>query len=85
MRMLDMNTDIAISSLLLMLTISEAKELRDSIDNILDNNQRGDHQHVDDNESNHQITIAIYDHDIGSPYYFDQYSKRTQKLILEDK
>lgn len=85
MRILDEDRDSAINNVILMLTINEAMELRDSIDAILDHKQRGDHQHVDDNEFKHEITVAIYDHDLRSTYYFDQFSKRTQKLILDDK
>ncbi len=85
MRILDDDRDSIIYSVTLMLTVNEAKALRDSVDKILARGNSGDLQYVDDDEFKHQIALAIYENDPGSPYYFDRFSERTQKLILEDK
>jgi hypothetical protein len=85
MRILDDDRDSVINSVTLMLTGNEAMSLRNSIDKILAHGNRGDLQYVDDDEFKHQIAIAIYENKPGSPHYFDQFSERTQKLILEDR
>lgn len=61
MRILDNISDKALDDILILLTKSEAKRMRDAIDQLLAENKL-DHEHILDLDSlNREITIALYD------------------------
>lgn len=77
MRILDQDTDKATKNILILLTQSEAAELRDDLDRMLSHKIIADHSHINDIEYEREITVAIYeDKAIGD---FDE---RTKKLIV---
>lgn len=81
MRILDTDTDKTLNNILLMLTPAEAKELRDSLDDILatpKNKHR--HEHIDNIEYTKELTVEIYYSDDVSGY-----AQRIQQLIREDR
>jgi helix-turn-helix protein len=81
MRILDEITDKPLSNVTLLLTHNEASELRDKLDSLIQNYNRKEwHDHVTDNEYQHEITIAIYNEvDVS------EFNKRIQQLIINDK
>jgi predicted hydrolase (HD superfamily) len=64
---------------MLLLTLSEAEELRDDLDSLI-NKQKMHHAHVNDSEYNHEITVAIYDEK-----NLTGFDERATQLILTDK
>jgi len=58
MRIIDTKNMKALSSILIMLTPSEASELASSLEQL--DPTIGDHSHVDDLEYKREITIAVY-------------------------
>lgn len=79
MRILDEEADRAISMVTLFLTKSEASELRDSLKALLERNGVG-HEHVDSEDFQKEITVAVYDDDDVT-----QFDQRSQRLIREDR
>lgn len=80
MRILNQDSDKSIQEILLLLTKSEASELRDELERLLSSNQSDNHGHINDTEYQKEITVAIYDD--SNLNGFDDRSKR---LIIEDK
>lgn len=80
MRILDKARDQSVKNITLLLTVSEASELRDKLNGLLFSNLRGDHIHVDDKEYQHEITVALYDSSTMAGF-----AERIKRLILEDK
>ncbi len=79
MRLLNEDTDTALSRLTLLLTRAEASELRDSLEVILKSNGKARHEHVPSEDFQKELTLSIYDEaDIRG------FSARAQKLIRED-
>ena len=80
MRLLNEDTDSAISRLTLLLTKVEACELRDSLEAILESDAVARHEHVPSEDFQKEITIAIYDESDIS-----RFDERVQELIQADK
>ena len=81
MRILDNKNDIAINDVLLLLSESEAKELIDSLQDLLSTNEQHSHAHINDNGYQHEITVAIYD---DKNIHNNSFHERIIKLIRED-
>lgn len=80
MRILDKNNDIALKDITLLLTVTEASELRDSLNCMLKEIDYNRHEHINDSGFEHEIVIALYsDNEISS------FHERIQKLILNDE
>ncbi len=58
MRILDYTNNLPLTEVLILLTPSEAKELKDMLKTI--NPEIGDHIHINDAEYTREITFAIY-------------------------
>ena len=80
MRILNEADDKPMNRVTLFLTMSEASELRDTLDGMLADPIGHDHGHVSSEDYRKEVTVCIYSPD--SPNQFDERSKR---LILEDK
>ena len=80
MRILNDDTNEAISSAVIILTIPEAAELRDKIEQLNKRKMALDHSHINDQDYEKEITVSIYDVQSSEGYV-----NRFQKLILEDK
>jgi hypothetical protein len=78
MRILDEENDKALNGLTLYLTMSEASELKDSLEAILAD-PIGRHEHVTSKDGSKEITVCIYD--MGG---LDQFDDRSKKLITDD-
>jgi hypothetical protein len=78
MRILDEKRDNSVDRATILLTRSEAQELRDSLDLLL-RDGKGQHAHVPDEDFKKEITIAIY-----TPENLDEFNQRYQKLIKEN-
>lgn len=82
MKIYDEDTDKKVNRVIFYLTPDEALELKDSIELIMNNNEKHHHEHLPDKEDNfkREITVCIYKkHDLSS---FDE---RSKKLILNDE
>jgi hypothetical protein len=78
MRILNLDTNEKINQATIYLTNSEAKELKDSLENLLENNSH--HEHISDNSFQTEITVCIYEKDnIG------KFDARSRKLILDNE
>jgi hypothetical protein len=78
MRILDIETDKALSNICLYLTPAEAKDMMGRLKHLLEN--KIDHAHVDDDSYQHEVTMTIYNKE-----NLQGYNERSKKLILEDK
>lgn len=78
MRILDEETDTALNRVMLYLTMTEASELRDSLDALIrDHIER--HEHISSDDYRKEVTICIYDvNDLN------QFSPRSKQLIAHD-
>jgi len=79
MRILDLDNDKAIQSIMLYLNIEEAKELLNDLESLVHKNDLNAHAHIDDKECQHEITVVIYNKENTS-----MLDKRSQKLIKEN-
>jgi Ca2+-binding EF-hand superfamily protein len=80
MRILDQDNDKKVNNILLLLTTSEAVELKDELERLLDSSQKDDHGHINDNDFVREVSLAIYDE--NNIIRFDD---RIQKLIIDDE
>jgi len=79
MRLLDHEGDRSLNRLTIFLTSTEAKELRDSLDELLTNDQVH-HEHISSSDFKKELAVTIYDiRSIGS------YDSRSQAIILTDE
>ncbi len=82
MRIYNEDTDKKINKVTLYLTPDEAQELKDSLESIINNNEKHHHEHIPDRENNYkrEITVCIYRNDNISSF-----DERSRKLILNDE
>ena len=79
MRILDIDNDKAVYYTVLLLTRSEAQELRDSLDGLLESQNSCIHHHVIDDGLKHEITVVLYDDG-----HVETFNDRCIKLIQQD-
>lgn len=60
MRILDQDRDIAVDNVMLLLKMTEARELRSALDHIINANDLGMHNHVSEDTYQREITVALY-------------------------
>ena len=82
MRIYNIDTDQKINNVILYLTCEEAQEMKDSLELIINNNEKHHHEHIPDRESGYkrEITVCIYKKDNLSSF-----DERSKKLILNDE
>ena len=78
LRILDESRDNSVDRAIVLLTLSEAQELFDSLKELL-NDIAGQHAHVPSEDYKKEITLAIYNSD-----QLDGLTQRCQKLIREN-
>lgn len=81
MRILNQDIDKSLKKILIILTPSEAAELRDDLEELLQENKKNQHIHINDMEYTHEISIAIY----RNGESLNQFDERTQNLITMDE
>lgn len=79
MRLLNQDEDKPLSRVLVFLTKSEALELRDSVDVLLENSA-GRHEHISSEDYRKEITVCIYDQD-----NLESFDNRSKTLIVNDE
>ena len=78
MRILNLDTNEKINQATIYLTNSEARELKDSLENLLKNNSH--HEHISDDSYQTEITVCIYDKkNLG------EFDERSRKIILDSE
>jgi hypothetical protein len=80
MRILDQNNDKSLDNILLLLTIDEAKELRDDLVRLLMQKTDNDHGHINDISYSKEITVSLYEQN-----KIKGFNDRIRKLIVDDK
>ena len=82
MRIYNVDTDKKVNKVILYLTPDEAQEMRDSLELIINNNEKHQHEHIPDREDDfkREITVCIYKEDNLSSF-----DERSKKLILSDE
>ena len=78
MRILDINTDLSLKDVALYLTKDEAKELRNTLTDLLVEEKQGNHAHINDLDYEHELTVLVYDE--GN---VDSLNERSKKIILQ--
>lgn len=78
MRILDQDSDKTCRDVLLYLTRSEALELRDSLNYLLEK-PSNDHAHVSEDDYKRELTVCIYD--VNN---LQGFNKRSLDIILND-
>jgi len=77
MRILDVESDRALSRVLLYLTADEAREMLSALEGaILDHHA---HEHVPSHDYSKEVTLCVYD-----PSAIGTFSERSRRLIAED-
>jgi hypothetical protein len=81
MRIYNVDTDKKVNSVILYLTPDEAKEMKDSLELII-NNETHHHEHIPDREDNfkREITVCIY-----RDANLSNFDERSRKFILNDE
>ena len=80
MRILDNISDKKLDEVTLCLTVMEAKELVDTLNQIL-NSPEGNHGHLPDYQNKKELTLCLYDEVRIDP----NFHPRVKRLILEDQ
>lgn len=78
MRILNLDTNEKINQASIYLTNAEAKELKDSLNNLLKNNSH--HEHISDDSYQTEITVCVYEED-----NLEEFDTRSRKLILDNE
>jgi hypothetical protein len=63
-----------------LLTIDEAKMLRNELERLLMKKNKNDHSHINDEDFKKELTFSLYEQD-----KIDGFNDRIQKLIIDDK
>lgn len=79
MRILDEISDKSLENIILYLTLAEASELRDSLDELL-NKPLNNHAHISSENFQKEITVCIYDMD-----NLKGFNQRSIDLIKDDQ
>jgi hypothetical protein len=82
MRIYNEDSDQKVNKVILYLTPDEAQEMKDSLELIIKNNRKHQHEHIPDRESGYkrEITVCIYKED-----NLASFDERSKKLILHDE
>lgn len=80
MRIYDESGDKALRQVILYLTKDEAEDLLSALEQMVKDPSTHSHEHIDDREYAHEITVAVYDE--SNLRGFDA---RSVRLIREDK
>jgi hypothetical protein len=81
MRILNEDTDSKVDNIILYLTLKEAEELRNDLNNLI-TKPAGNHTHIEADDFKKQLTVCIYDVLKVHDYNFNE---RSIKLILNDE
>lgn len=82
MRIYDSDSDKKVNNIILYLTPDEAQEMRDSLELLISNSDKHQHEHIPDREDNfkREITVCVYRED-----NLASFDERSKKLILYDE
>ena len=80
MRILDEESDRALSRITLLLRPSEARELVSALETLLRAGEPAHHEHISNSDFDKEVTVAMYDEE-----QLDQFSERCQLLIASDR
>ncbi len=81
MRIYNVDLDKKVNKVILYLTAEEAQEMKDSLELILNDNEKHHHEHIPDRvDFKREITVCIYKEDDLS-----RFDDRSKKLILNDE
>lgn len=82
MRIYDIDADKKVNKVILYLTPEEAKEMKDALESIINDNEKHLHEHIPDREDDfkREITVCIYRKDDLSSF-----DERSKKLILREE
>ncbi len=61
MKLLDVDHQKSLENIAIYLTKDEAKEMCDLLKDLIQQNKKNDHIHINDAEYKHEITIVVYD------------------------
>lgn len=79
MRIFNQDKDETIKNIIICLTIEEARDFRDSLNLIIKDKSKIRHEHIDDLDCSHEITITLYDEN-----NLNGINPRIIKVIKED-
>lgn len=79
MHILDENTDQSITNVILYLTLSEAIEMRDSLQALI-NGPLNNHSHISSDDHQKEITVCVYERE-----NLNGFSERSKNLIINDQ
>lgn len=79
MRILDQDEDRALKRVTVYLTLSEASEMRGSLDALLLEQRAERHEHVPSEDYRKEVTLCVYDLE-----KLEGFSARSRKLITDD-
>ena len=80
MRIFDQDRNKTLKNIILCLTFEEAMELKESLETVMKNKSHTTHEHVNDSEYEHEITVTLYNDE--NLYGFNS---RLLKVIKKDE
>jgi cytosine/adenosine deaminase-related metal-dependent hydrolase len=80
MRILDQRKQKGLKNIILYLTKEEAEEMRDALDSMIAQQDKPMHTHINEDEYEHEVTIAIY-----NANNLTDFDERSKQLILLDE
>jgi hypothetical protein len=81
MRIFEQNSDMSFDNITILLTVNEAGELKDKLNCLInDYGKKERHEHISDDDYQHEITIAIYNKD-----NLAEFNRRMRRLIFTGK
>ncbi|MBE7031644.1 MAG: hypothetical protein E7401_01620 [Ruminococcaceae bacterium] len=81
MRILDEDRDKALKNILLLFTKQEAEQLISDLEDLVNDDTRGNHFHINNEDYSKEITVALYDENNIDDFF----SERCKELIKYDK
>ena len=81
MRILDEDRDKALKNILLLLTKQEAVQLISDLEDLVNDDTKGNHSHINNEDYSKEITRALYEENNIDDFF----SERCKKLIKYDK
>ncbi|MBE7045425.1 MAG: hypothetical protein E7397_07825 [Ruminococcaceae bacterium] len=81
MRILDEDRDTTVDNVLILFTKEEAIQLISSLEDLIADETKGNHHHINNNDYSKELTIALY----NEKNIDDWFSERCKRLIQYDK
>jgi hypothetical protein len=81
MRIHDNDKDTTLKNVTIFLTYDEMRQLEADLHRMVENRMFGSHEHIDDSNYEHEITIALYKENERN----SGFSERANRVLIDDE